>query len=168
MTRGEDLEKLRALPGASVHRNPGSESGPQSAAPADALAALEQLSPLERALLVLRDVFACTLPQIAAALGRSQEACRRLAATLPPAGHAWPRRIDGAENVARAFAATIPPLMRIGITLELQPVDGRPGVIFRDRYGEIRGALALDIVDGRIRTFCVVPGPEEPGEQQEK
>ncbi|WP_406117758.1 RNA polymerase sigma-70 factor [Streptomyces sp. NBC_00989] len=44
-----------------------------------ALILLERLSPLERAVFVLREVFAFDFPQIAAAVGRSQSACRQLA-----------------------------------------------------------------------------------------
>jgi RNA polymerase sigma-70 factor (ECF subfamily) len=40
---------------------------------------LERLSPLERAVFVLRDVFAFDFREIAAAVGRSEEACRQLA-----------------------------------------------------------------------------------------
>jgi RNA polymerase sigma-70 factor, ECF subfamily len=44
-----------------------------------ALLLLERLSPLERAVFVLRDVFAFDFPEIAAAVGRSEAACRQLA-----------------------------------------------------------------------------------------
>ncbi|PZF80294.1 RNA polymerase sigma-70 factor [Jiangella anatolica] len=44
-----------------------------------ALLLLERLSPLERAVFVLRDVFAFGFPEIAAAVGRSEAACRQLA-----------------------------------------------------------------------------------------
>ncbi|WP_191874714.1 RNA polymerase sigma-70 factor [Streptomyces filipinensis] len=40
---------------------------------------LERLSPLERAVFVLREVFAFGFPEIAAAVGRSESACRQLA-----------------------------------------------------------------------------------------
>ena len=44
-----------------------------------ALLLLERLSPLERAVFVLRDVFAFDFPEIASAVGRSEAACRQLA-----------------------------------------------------------------------------------------
>jgi RNA polymerase sigma-70 factor, ECF subfamily len=44
-----------------------------------ALLLLERLSPLERAVFVLREVFAFGFPEVAAAVGRSEEACRQLA-----------------------------------------------------------------------------------------
>ncbi|WP_460522836.1 RNA polymerase sigma-70 factor [Flindersiella endophytica] len=45
-----------------------------------ALVLLERLSPLERAVFVLREVFGFGFPEIAAAVGRSEAACRQLAA----------------------------------------------------------------------------------------
>jgi RNA polymerase sigma-70 factor, ECF subfamily len=45
-----------------------------------ALLLLERLSPLERAVFVLRDVFGFGFPEIASAVGRSEAACRKLAA----------------------------------------------------------------------------------------
>jgi RNA polymerase sigma-70 factor, ECF subfamily len=44
-----------------------------------ALLLLERLSPLERAVFVLREVFGFGFPEIAAAVGRSESACRQLA-----------------------------------------------------------------------------------------
>jgi RNA polymerase sigma-70 factor, ECF subfamily len=40
---------------------------------------LERLSPLERAVFVLRDVFGFGFPEVASAVGRSEAACRQLA-----------------------------------------------------------------------------------------
>ena len=45
-----------------------------------ALLLLERLSPLERAVFVLRDVFGFGFPEVASAVGRSEAACRQLAA----------------------------------------------------------------------------------------
>jgi RNA polymerase sigma-70 factor, ECF subfamily len=44
-----------------------------------ALLLLERLSPLERAVFVLREVFGFGIPEIASAVGRSEAACRQLA-----------------------------------------------------------------------------------------
>jgi len=45
-----------------------------------ALLLLERLSPLERAVFVLREVFGLGFPEVASAVGRSEAACRQLAA----------------------------------------------------------------------------------------
>jgi RNA polymerase sigma-70 factor, ECF subfamily len=45
-----------------------------------ALLLLERLTPLERAVFVLREVFGFGFPEVAAAVGRSEPACRQLAA----------------------------------------------------------------------------------------
>jgi RNA polymerase sigma-70 factor (ECF subfamily) len=44
------------------------------------LVVLEQLSPLERAAFLLREVFGCPYEQIASTVGRSQDSCRQLVA----------------------------------------------------------------------------------------
>jgi len=44
------------------------------------LVTLDRLSPLERAAFLLHDVFDCSFTEVAAALGRSESACRQLAA----------------------------------------------------------------------------------------
>ncbi|WP_233157150.1 sigma factor [Amycolatopsis sp. KNN50.9b] len=60
----------------------------RSAEPADslsmaALLLLERLSPLERAVFVLREVFGCGFPEIASAVGRSEAAWRHVDAVRP-------------------------------------------------------------------------------------
>jgi RNA polymerase sigma-70 factor (ECF subfamily) len=124
-----------------------------------ALLLLERLSPLERAVFVLREVFGCGPAQIASAVGCSQAAARRLVAEVSRTGDGggqappWPERICGAEHVARMIAAIVPPLIRIGVRMEPRQVDGRPGTVFRDRDGRALRALSLDISDGLIQTI---------------
>lgn len=130
-----------------------------------ALSLLDRLGPLERAVFVLREVLGCHTAQIASAVGCSEAACHRLAAaaragdgsgTAPP----WPRRIAGAEHVARVLATIVPALGRVGVTLEPRQVGHRPGAVFRDRNGTVLSALALDIRDGRIQTIRWVRDPD--------
>lgn len=57
-----------------------------------ALLLLERLSPLERAVFVLREVFTFGFPEIAAAVGRSEAACRQLAVRARRhMDEGWPR-----------------------------------------------------------------------------
>jgi RNA polymerase sigma-70 factor (ECF subfamily) len=75
-----------------------------------ALLLLERLSPLERAVFVLREVFGFGFPEIASAVGRSQAACRQLAARARRhMDEGRPRfeagRRERAELAGRFFAA---------------------------------------------------------------
>ncbi|MFD9329924.1 sigma factor-like helix-turn-helix DNA-binding protein [Streptomyces sp. NPDC060065] len=130
------------------------------------LALLERLSPLERAVFVLREVFGCGPSQIASAVGCSEEASHQLTAAVSRAGDGggtappWPRCIAGADHVARIFAVIVPALVRIGVRMEPRQVNHRPGAVFRDRNGTVLSALALDILDGRIQTIRWVNDPD--------
>ena len=179
-----------------------------------ALLLLERLSPLERAVFVLREVFAFGFPEVASAVGRSEAACRQLAVRarrhmeagrprfeadrkereeladrffdafregdldglrellaadvhmVGDGGGKSPQladRIVGAENVVRVLAALVPPFVRIGGTVEPHQVNGQPGAIFRDRDGRVLNTLALDVLDGRIRTIRTVINPDKLG-----
>ncbi|MEU9917718.1 sigma factor-like helix-turn-helix DNA-binding protein [Streptomyces sp. NPDC051001] len=123
--------------------------------PTAAVALLEQLSPLERAVFVLSEIFGCDVSEIASAVGCSEAACRRLAGAVSLMSDPvpWPRRIEGAELVARTLAAIVPALLRIGVTLEQQEISRRPGAVFRDREGRALSSLALDFLDGRIHSI---------------
>ncbi|MFC8349637.1 sigma factor-like helix-turn-helix DNA-binding protein [Streptomyces sp. NPDC057280] len=131
---------------------------PAEAQATAALSLLERLSPLERAVFVLREVLGCGPAQIASAVGCSEAACRQLA--TGGTALSWPRRIAGAEHVARVLATIVPALVRVGVTLEPRQVDQRPGAVFRDRNGTVLSALALDFLDGRIHTIRWVTDPD--------
>jgi RNA polymerase sigma-70 factor (ECF subfamily) len=179
-----------------------------------ALLLLERLSPLERAVFVLREVFAFGFDEVAAAVGRSEAACRQLlvrarrhmetgrprfeadrrerqelasrffdalrdgdvgglrdllAADVSMVGDGGgkapqlARAVIGAENVARLLAAVFPRMTRIGVTFEPREVNGQPGAVFRDRDGKVLHTLALDVLDGRIRTIRSVINPDKLG-----
>ncbi|MGJ5760711.1 sigma factor-like helix-turn-helix DNA-binding protein [Streptomyces galbus] len=74
---------------------------------------LQQLGPTERAVFILREVLHCSPAQTAAIVGRPETACRTAGTTLPP----WPRRIIGADHIAEVFAAIVPALDHVGVTL---------------------------------------------------
>jgi RNA polymerase sigma-70 factor (ECF subfamily) len=179
-----------------------------------ALLLLERLSPLERAVFVLREVFGFGFGEIASAVGRSEAACRQLAVRArrhmdagalrfdadrreadelaarffdamrdgdvdglrellaadvsligDSGGKApqWGKAINGADNVARVLAATVPWFVRIGGELEPHELNGHPGAILRDRDKLVFNTLTLDVLDGRIQTIRSVINPDKLG-----
>ncbi|MFJ3899672.1 sigma factor-like helix-turn-helix DNA-binding protein [Streptomyces sp. NPDC090083] len=159
---------------------------PAPPTPAAAVLLLERLSPLERAVFALREIFGCGTAQIAAAVGCSEAVGRRLTAAATPFSTpgtpgtpgapgvpgtsggpvpSWPDRIAGADQVARVLAAIVPALLRIGVTMRPQEVDGGPGAVFHDRHGTALGALALGILDGRIQTVRWTAAPRNSGDR---
>ncbi|MFI9803061.1 RNA polymerase sigma-70 factor [Streptomyces sp. NPDC052301] len=178
-----------------------------------ALLLLERLTPLERAVFVLREVFAFGFPEIASAVGRSEAACRQLtvrarrhmdagrprfeadrrereelaerffdafregdvdalrevlAADVHMVGDGggkaplWGREgAFGIDEVARRIAVFAPLFTGVGGVVELHEVNGQPGAILRARNGEILGAWALDVLDGRIQAVRVVINPDK-------
>ncbi|WP_433604275.1 RNA polymerase sigma-70 factor [Dactylosporangium sp. CA-139114] len=177
-----------------------------------ALLLLERLSPLERAVFVLREVFDFGFPEVAAAVGRSEAACRQLVvrarrhmaegrprftadrgeraalaarffsalrvgdvaglqsllaadvAVVGDGGGKAPqltRPVAGAEHVARLLATVFPRMARAAITLEPCEVNGDPGAVARDRDGRVLHTMALDVLDGRVRTIRVVINPDK-------
>jgi len=149
------------------HRDLPRPREPAEARTAATLRLLERLSLLERAAFVLREVFGCDNEEIASAMGCSEASCHELAATVARAndggGNAptWPRYITGAEQVARVLAAIMPALVRIGVTMEPQQIDHRPGAVLRDRNGRVLGTLTLGIHDGRIHTIRWTADPHQ-------
>lgn len=130
-----------------------------------ALMVLERLSPLERAVFVLHEAFGCGEEQIAAALGCSEEACRQLLGAVSAVSDGgreplpWPACVTGAENVARVLSTIVPPLARVGITLDESLVGDRPGWVFRDRDGAVLHAMVLDVHDGQAQRLHLVVHP---------
>ena len=179
-----------------------------------ALLLLEQLTPLERAVFVLREVFAFDFPEIAEAVGRSEAACRQLAvrarrhmdegrprfeadrhecdelaarfldalregdvdgltrllaADVQMVGDGggkapqWGRAVAGADKVTRVLTSMIPLFFRIGGTLEPHTLNGQPGVIFRDRDGNVVNTWTFDVADGSIQMIRTVINPDKLG-----
>ncbi len=163
---------------------------------------------------VLREVFGFGFDEVASAVGRSEVACRQLAARarqhmaagrprfeavrkerdelatrffdalregdiaglqdllaadvsmVGDSGGKAPqlaRAVIGAENVARLLASVFPLLARIDVTFEPHEVNGQPGAVFRDRDGKVLHTLALDVLDGQIRTIRSVVNPDKLG-----
>lgn len=125
-----------------------------------ALLLLERLTPLERAVFVLREVFGFGFPDVAAAVGRSQAACRQLAVRAR-------RHMDGgrqrfaADSQARTELAT-----RFFAAFRNGDVDGLRQLLSADvqmvsdsggkgpRWGE--GVIGVDNV-ARVLVSMVLP-----------
>ena len=70
-----------------------------------ALLLLERLSPLERAVFVLREVFGFDFPEVAVAVGRSEAACRQLAVRARRHMHAGRPRFEADRREREQLAA---------------------------------------------------------------
>jgi RNA polymerase sigma-70 factor (ECF subfamily) len=79
-----------------------------------ALLLLERLSPLERAVFVLREVFGFDFPEVAAAVGRSEAACRQLAVRARRHMDAGRPRFDADRREREELAARFFDALRDG------------------------------------------------------
>ena len=85
-----------------------------------ALVLLERLSPLERAVFVLREVFAFDFGEIAAAVGRSEPACRKLAERARRHMDAGRPRFDADRREREELASRFFDAFRLGDVTDLQ------------------------------------------------
>ncbi|WP_225102117.1 sigma factor-like helix-turn-helix DNA-binding protein [Streptomyces sp. CoH27] len=150
-------------PPADPFQDPDRPPEPAESLSTAAVLLLERLSPLERAVFVLREILGCDIARTASAVGCSEAACHQLAASVTARSDAggearpWPGYIAGADQSARLLAAIVPALLRVGVTMRPADVAAGPGAVFHDHHGTFLGALALDILDGRIQTVRRVP-----------
>jgi RNA polymerase sigma-70 factor (ECF subfamily) len=107
-----------------------------------ALLLLERLSPLERAVFVLREVFGFTFPEIAVSVGRSEAACRQLAVRARRHMDAGRPRFAAGRREREELAARFFGALRDG------DVDG------------VR-QLALDVLGGQIQAIRSVVNPDK-------
>ncbi len=133
------------------------------------LVMLERLSPAERAAYLLHDVFESDYAAIAAALGKSEQACRQLVSrarkslNVPEGRKARPRY---AANPARAeaLAAEFVASTAAGDTKRLMAMLAEDAELWSDGGG--KALAALNVIHGadRIARFFVgVRDKQEPG-----
>jgi RNA polymerase sigma-70 factor (ECF subfamily) len=91
-----------------------------------ALLLLERLSPLERAVFVLREVFGFSFPEVASAVGRSQAACRQLAVRARRHMDAGRPRFEADRREREELAGRFFDALRDG------DVDGLQGLLAAD------------------------------------
>ena len=118
------------------------------------LVVLETLSPLERAVFVLKEVFDFSYAEIGDAVERSESAVRQAM-----------RPIIGAANVAKWIAGNIKrPYEGVEIsdmTAEVVDINGGPGIVMSGA-GRIIATITVDLdADGRIVTVHNVANPDK-------
>jgi RNA polymerase sigma-70 factor (ECF subfamily) len=136
------------------------------------LLTLDRLSPLERAALLLHDVFDFSFREVAAALERSEAACRQLAArartqvrtarprgaTVPPTG---PGQIDAKHaQLMSAFAAAT----QAGDLDALKQLLASDVRVVVDGGGKVRAAR--DVIEGTDRVAQFVVNASRPHKDQ--
>jgi RNA polymerase sigma-70 factor (ECF subfamily) len=133
------------------------------------LLALDRLSPLERAAFLLHDVFDCSFTELAGALGRSEAACRQLAARArvhvraarPREDAPAPERDAAASTRHRELLSAFVDAARSG------DVDGLMNVLAHDvRFiadGGGKVPAALNVIEGADRTARFVAGVVKNG-----
>jgi RNA polymerase sigma-70 factor (TIGR02957 family) len=179
------------------------------------LVLLESLSPEQRAVLLLHDVFDYPYDEIATIVGKSEDNARQLAARARKHVEARRPRFEWSrqqrdELANRFFAAAregdlaglesllahdvvlhgdgggkVPALARSlhgrnrvartlrnwarqgarlpGLEIRRAEVNGQPGAIIVDGHGAVFSVMALDIVDGEIKSVSSVVNPDKLG-----
>ncbi|QNP75976.1 RNA polymerase sigma-70 factor [Streptomyces roseirectus] len=101
-----------------------------------ALLLLERLSPLERAVFVLRDVFDFPFPEVAEAVGRSESACRQLAVRARRHMAADRPRFTTTRTEQEELAARFFDALREGDVLGLQGLLAADVAVLSDGGGK--------------------------------
>jgi RNA polymerase sigma-70 factor (ECF subfamily) len=151
---------------------------------------LEALSPVERAVFLLREMFEYSYDEIAEIVEKSAENCRQIFARAKghidagkPRFEASPEKRDeiarqffaacergeleglvrvlGADHVARLLAGIFARFASTGIRVVPVEVNGQPGAKFVDRDDRVVGVLSLDTAFGRVHCVRSVVNPEK-------
>src|SRR5215213_9226756 len=152
---------------------------------------LERLSPVERAVFLLHDVFNYGYDEIAPIVGKSEANCRQLAlrarrriesekprfdatrrerdalarrffaAVGDGKAPQWMAPIVGIDRVARLLAGIGRQLPKLGISIQQHEINGQPGAMFLDAEGRLINVFSLDIVDGAVQAVRSVINPDK-------
>jgi RNA polymerase sigma-70 factor, ECF subfamily len=133
------------------------------------LLTLDRLSPLERAAFLLHDVFDCSFGEIAGALGRTETACRQLAArarahvrAARPQGAASPRGLSGPPNTRHErLVSAFVSATRSGDLDGLMRLLARDARVVSDGGGKV--AAALNVIEGADRAARFLVGAARKG-----
>jgi len=102
---------------------------------------LERLSPLERAAFLLHDVFGFNFAEVADTLGRSEAACRQLAARARAHIEAGRPRFAASREVGSRLAAAFRVASETGDTRALRRLLAEDAVLYTDGGGKRPAAL---------------------------
>jgi RNA polymerase sigma-70 factor, ECF subfamily len=133
------------------------------------LLTLDRLSPLERAAFLLHDVFDCSFGEIAAALGRTEAACRQLAArarahvrAVRPQSATSPRGLYGPPNTRHErLVSAFVSATRSGDLDGLMRLLARDARVVSDGGGKL--AAALNVIEGADRAARFLVGAARKG-----
>src|SRR5690606_16603205 len=119
--------------------------------------ALDRLTPLERAAFLLHDVFDVGYPRIAATLGRTEPACRKLVerarAAVRAEEHGGRRRAsrEEGERILGAFLAAV----ATGDVEALSALLSEDAILYSDGGGHARAALRPIVGASKVARFFV-------------
>ena len=120
------------------------------------LLALQRLSPLERAVFLLHEVFDADYAAIAAALGRSEAACRQLATRARAHVRDARPRFSASEDELVRLATAIMGAARSGDTAALTAMLAEDAVLISDGGG--KRPAALRPIVGRADVVALIEG----------
>ncbi|MGX1808010.1 sigma-70 family RNA polymerase sigma factor [Nocardia sp. NPDC055321] len=125
------------------------------------LVVLETLTPVERAVFVLREVFGYSHAEIAGFLDRPEATVRQISHRAR--SHVQSRRpLHGPDHVARWMLGVMAKPVSAGIRLESAVINGELGIL--GKIGDYTlGALTFDLVDGRIEHLRFQVNPDKLG-----
>lgn len=137
-----------------------------------ALLLLERLSPLERAVFVLREVFAFDFPEIASAVGRSETACRQLAVRARGHMNAGRPRFEADRQERDELAARFFDALREGdveglrelLAADVQMVGDGGGKAPQWARGVIGAEKVARVLGANLPWFFRIGGEIEPQE----
>ena len=135
-----------------------------------ALLLLERLSPLERAVFVLREVFGFGFGEIASAVGRSEAACRQLAVRARRHMDAGRPRFDASRNERKELAGRFFDAFRDGdvdglrelLAADVQMVGDSGGKAPQWGAGIFGAENAARVLAALIPSFAAIGGVVEP------
>lgn len=120
------------------------------------LLVLERLSPLERAVFLLREIFDLDFPAIAASIGRSEAACRQLLRRAREHVAAARPRFTPAREAHRNLVIAFLQACRAGDVEELQRLLAEEVQLVADGGG--KASAALNVITGADRVTRFVVG----------